>query len=147
MMPMNILLGVGNEINGDDGIGVWIARNFSRDGWRSIDCFTAPENYTSEIKRSGVKKVVIVDAADMGLDAGEIRIIPKEKIGLAGFSTHSLPLSIFITHIEETTDADILLIGIQPEQFYSGISDRVKKAGKKLLEILKRDAFDEIEKL
>jgi len=147
MMPMNILLGVGNEINGDDGIGVWIARNFSHDGWRSIDCFTAPENYTSEIKRSGIKKVVIVDAADMGLDAGEIRIIPKEKIGLAGFSTHSLPFSIFITHIEKTTDAEVLLIGIQPEQFYSGISNKVKEAGKRLLEILKRDAFGEIEKL
>ncbi|KAA0000553.1 MAG: hydrogenase 3 maturation endopeptidase HyCI [Thermoplasmata archaeon] len=147
MMLMNILLGVGNEINGDDGIGVWIARNFSRDGWRSIDCFTAPENYTSEIKRSGAKKVVIVDAADMGLDAGETRIIPKEKIGLAGFSTHSLPFSIFISHIEKTTDADVMLIGIQPGQFHSGISDKVKEAGKKLLEILKRDAFDEIETL
>ncbi len=40
-----------------------------------------------------------------------------------------------------------MLIGIQPGQFHSGISDKVKEAGKKLLEILKRDAFDEIETL
>ena len=77
----------------------------------------------------------------------DTRIIPKEKIGLAGFSTHSLPFSIFISHIEKTTDADVMLIGIQPGQFHSGISDKVKEAGKKLLEILKRDAFDEIETL
>jgi len=147
MHIMNVLLGVGNEVNGDDGIGVWIARNFSGKGWRSIDCFTVPENYTSEIKKSKAKKVVIVDAADMGLEAGEIRIIPKEKIGMAGFSTHSLPLSIFITHIQETTKADVVLIGIQPEQFYSGISNRVMKAGKALLDILKREAFDEIKTL
>ncbi len=141
---MNILLGVGNELNGDDGIGVWMARNFSCDGWQAIDCFTVPENYTSEIKRSGAKKVLIVDAADMGLEAGEIRIIPKEKIGSAGFSTHSLPLSIFITHVEEITGAKIILVGIQPKQFYSGISEEVKKAGKKLLKILKKDDIGKI---
>ncbi|KAA0002843.1 MAG: hydrogenase 3 maturation endopeptidase HyCI [Thermoplasmata archaeon] len=144
---MNILLGVGNEANGDDGIGVWVARNFSHEGWRSIDCFTVPENYTSEIKRSDAKKVVIVDAADMGLDAGEMRIIPKDRIGLAGFSTHSLPLSIFIKHIQETKGVDVILIGIQPEQFYSGISEKVMEAGKSLLEILRRGSFEEIEVL
>ena len=93
------------------------------------------------------KKVVIVDAADMGLDAGEMRIIPKDRIGLAGFSTHSLPLSIFIKHIQETKGVDVILIGIQPEQFYSGISEKVMEAGKSLLEILRRGSFEEIEVL
>ena len=144
---MNILLGVGNEINGDDGIGVWVARNFSHSGWKSIDCFTAPENYTSEIRKSRAKKVVIVDAADMGLDAGEIRIIPKDRIGSAGFSTHSLPLSIFISHVEEMTGAEVVLIGIQPKQFRSGISGEVEAAGKKLIEMLKNGDFDKIELL
>lgn len=141
---MNILLGVGNELNGDDGIGVWVARNFSCNGWLSIDCFTVPENYTSEISKNNPEMVVIVDAADMGLDAGEIRIIPKDKIGLAGFSTHSLPLSIFITHIEGITESKIVLVGVQPKQFRSGISRKVKEAGKKLVKILENGKVDEI---
>lgn len=141
---MNILLGVGNELNGDDGIGGWIARNFSSEEWISIDCFTVPENYMTEIKRYKAEKIVIVDAADMGLEAGDIRIIPKEKIGSASFSTHSLPLSVFISHIEKITEADVSLIGIQPKQFYGEISKEVKRAGEKLLEILKKGNLDEI---
>jgi len=144
---MNILLGVGNELNGDDGIGVWVARNFSCSGWISIDCFTVPENYISEISKNDADKVVIVDAADMGLDAGEIRRIPKDKMGSAGFSTHSLPLSIFITHVEKVTGADVILVGIQPKQFHSGISDEVMKAGESLLDMLKSGEFDNIKTL
>ena len=144
---MNVLLGVGNELNGDDGIGVWVARNFSQSGWISIDCFTVPENYISEVRKNDADIVVIVDAADMGLDAGETRIVPKEKIGSAGFSTHSLPLSIFISHLEETTEADIMLVGIQPGQFHSGISEEVMGAGKELLDILKSGEFDRINTL
>lgn len=92
---MHLLLGIGNRMNGDDAIGVWIAHHFSCKGWASIDCATVPENCMAEIRRHHAEKIVIVDAADMGLNAGDIRIIPKEKIGVASFSTHSVPLSVF----------------------------------------------------
>ena len=58
---MNVLLGVGNEMNGDDAIGVYVARKFKCDGWKAIDCATVPENYVGEIKRLKPEKVVIVE--------------------------------------------------------------------------------------
>lgn len=144
---MHLLLGIGNEMNGDDAIGIWIARNFSCNGWVPIDCATVPENCIGEIKKYNAEKIVLVDAADMGLSAGEIRVIPKEKIGLASFSTHSVPLSVFISHLEEMGIKDIILIGIQPKTFYGEMSEEVRRAGEKLMDILKEGKIEEIEKI
>lgn len=144
---MNVLLGVGNEMNGDDAIGVYVARNFKCNGWKAIDCATVPENYIGEIKRIKPEKIVIVDAADMGLKAGEIRMVPKEKIAKATFSTHSIPLSLFISHLEKYTNAKIYLIGIQPKSFYGKMSKEVKEAGEKLMEMIKKGEIEKIENI
>ncbi len=144
---MHLLLGIGNEMNGDDGIGVWIAHRFSCDDWVSIDCATVPENCMAKIRKHNAEKIVMVDAADMGLDAGEMRIIPKEKIGAASFSTHSVPLSIFISHLEEMGMRDILLIGIQPKTFYGEMSKEIQKAGEHFMHMLKEGKIEEIKKI
>ena len=144
---MNVLLGVGNKSNGDDGIGVYVARKFKHKDWIAIDCATVPENYIGKIVRYKPKKVVIIDAADMGLKPGEIRRIPKEKVGKASFSTHSIPLSLFISHLKELTGADITLIGIQPKSLYGKMSKEVKEAAEKVIEYIKEERIDEIEEL
>ena len=144
---MNVLLGIGNEMNGDDAIGVWIARNFRHKNWISIDCATVPENYIGEIARRHPEKIVMVDAAQMNLKAGEIRIIPKEKLSKATFSTHAIPLSLFINHLKEITRAKIYLIGIQPKVLYGKMSNEVRKAGEKVMEYIKRDEIEKIKVL
>ena len=144
---MNVLLGVGNESNGDDGIGVYIAKKFRHKDWVAIDCATVPENYIGKIVRYNPEKIVIVDAADMGLKPGEIRRIPKEKVGKASFSTHSIPLSLFISHLKELTGASIYLIGIQPKSLYGKMSEEVRRAAEKVIEYIKGDRIEEIEEL
>ena len=143
---MDVLLGVGNDANGDDGIGPWIARHFSKEGWQSIDCFTVPENYTGEVKRLQPNHVVIVDAADMDLPPGSIRVILRDRIGTATFSTHAMPLSVFIDYIQETTEAAVTLIGIQPHSFEE-MSQDVTQAGERLLQILQSDRIRELPRL
>ncbi len=144
---MNILLGIGNELNGDDAIGIWVARKFKADGWISIDCATVPENYIGDIARAKPEEIVLVDAAEMGLEPGEIRIIPKEKLSKASFSTHTIPLSIFMTHLGQMTRAKIYLIGIQPKRVYGDMSREVMKAGEKVIDIIKNGRIDEIKPL
>ena len=133
---MKVLLGVGNELSGDDGIGPWVAQHFHAAGWQAIDCFTVPENYTSKVKRLQPTVIVIVDAADMAIRPGEMRRIPLEKIEAASFSTHMLPLSMVVGYLAEATSADIGIIGIQPEQFDGEMSSAVRCAGEKLLGLL-----------
>ena len=144
---VNVLLGVGNELHGDDGVGVYVARHFHHEGWAVIECGTAPENYIGKVMDSTPELVVIVDAADMGLEAGAIRIIPKERMGAASLSTHSLPLSVLISHIEMGTHAHVYLIGVQPEHMRGEMSPLVKKAAHHIMAVLKKGSVEVFEVL
>ncbi len=143
---MNLLLGIGNELNGDDAVGCYIARNFRSEGWQTIDCGTVPENYIGVVKRIKPELLVIIDAAEMGLQAGAIRRLKKEYASSAFISTHSLPLKEFISAIEKYAKK-ILLIGIQPKQTSLGtpLSSEAKGAAAKLMEILEQEKWLKIE--
>jgi hydrogenase 3 maturation protease len=111
-----------------------------------LDCGTTPENYTAVVKRQKLKTLVLIDAADMGLPAGEIRIIPKEKLGSMHISTHGMPLSVVIQYLEKEVE-HVILIGIQPETMTGKISKPVKKSAKQLIDLLKKKETNKIETL
>ena len=69
-MVTNILLGIGNPLNGDDGAGIYVAEQFRKDGWISLSCGTAPENFTGIIRKAHPDCLVLVDAAALGLSPG-----------------------------------------------------------------------------
>jgi hydrogenase 3 maturation protease len=145
---MKILMGIGNELRGDDAVGIYIAKNFKKEGWKTIIAGQVPEDFTSEIKRVKPELLVLVDAALMGLEPGEIRIVPVEKIPNVAFSTHGMPLSFFISYVRDFV-GKVILIGIQPKQMEFGmdISTEVKKAAQWLLDILRRERLMEINTL
>jgi hydrogenase 3 maturation protease len=120
---------IGNRDGGDDGIGPYIADTLKIDSldFSVLDCGTTPENYTAVVKRHKSKKLVLIDAADMDLAAGDIRIIPKEKLGSMHISTHGMPLSILIQYLEKEVE-HVIFIGIQPETMFGEISKPVKKS-------------------
>ena len=142
-MSATIVLGIGNRLGGDDAAGTHAvdmlnrrrkkATGSSRSDIMAIDTGTAPESYTSVIRRQRPDLLILVDAADMGLPPGALRAITPEKISILSFSTHNIPLSTFISYVEEFC-GDILLVGVQPEQteMGSGISKTVHRSLKKL---------------
>jgi hydrogenase 3 maturation protease len=139
---------IGNRDGGDDGIGPYIADSLKNDTFDCmvLDCGTTPENYTAVVKRQKLKTLVLIDAADMGLPAGEIRIIPKEKLGSMHISTHGMPLSVVIQYLEKEVE-HVILIGIQPETMTGKISKPVKKSAKQLIDLLKKKETNKIETL
>ena len=139
---MNILLGVGNTLRSDDGIGVYIAENFIHPNWKTYNCGTVPENFTGMIGRENPEILIIADAADMNLTPGDFRIIPHEKIGLAGFGTHQMDLAKIIDFVKYDA-GKIILIGIQPKttEFGDIMSDAIIHGAKKLIEIIKSDVM------
>jgi hydrogenase 3 maturation protease len=142
-----LVLCVGNRDGGDDSIGPYIADNLeSNKDITVIDCGTTPENYTSIVKRYKAKRLIIIDATDMNLKPGEIRIIPEEKIGRMHISTHGIPISITMDYLKEHSE-QIFLIGIQPEKMYGSMTETVKKSGDKLIEFLKNKNIKKIEVL
>ena len=136
-MATNILLGIGNPLNGDDGAGMLVAGQFRKEGWISLSCGTVPENFTGIIRKIRPDCLVLVDAAAMGLSPGEFRIIPRHKIADVSIGTHQLPLSLLIDFLSDAAGR-IVLIGIQPERVVSGeeISPRVREGADRLVHVL-----------
>ena len=144
-MTTNILLGIGNPLNGDDGVGIYVARRFKKDNWISLACGTAPENFTGIIRKTRPSCLVLVDAAAMGISTGEYRIIPRDKIEDVSMGTHQIPLSLLIDFLSDTVER-IILIGIQPERTGTGeeISLPVRKGADRLLSVLSSGELDRI---
>ncbi|MFW6120672.1 MAG: hydrogenase maturation peptidase HycI [Petrotogales bacterium] len=142
-----LVMCVGNRRGGDDAIGPYIADKLkSSEDFAVIDCGTTPENYTSVVKQCKPKQVVIIDAVEMDLNPGEIRIVPKEKIGNMHVSTHNIPISILIQYLERHVE-NILFIGIQPKTMSGQISMPVKKSGEKLIKLIEKNKLKQIETL
>jgi len=146
-----VLMGIGNELKGDDGIGNRIAREFRKaaaDGWLSIPCETVPENFTSVVRKERPDLLVIVDAAEMGLSPGEFRIVPKNRLKSGIIGTHGIPLKHLVSYLEEHA-GKVIFIGIQPGEMRlgGGISTGVEGGGKMLTGILKRGDFKGIKNL
>jgi hydrogenase 3 maturation protease len=142
-MSGTIVLGIGNRLGGDDAAGNYVVDMLNRRqrGARAlfpteimaIDAGTAPESYTSVIRQHRPDLLILVDAADMGLPPGALRTITPEKISVLSFSTHNIPLSMFVSYVEEFC-GKVLLVGVQPERTETGerISKAVRKSVKKL---------------
>jgi hydrogenase 3 maturation protease len=152
-----MLLGIGNALNGDDGIGIYIAQRLNKYLKEAkkesgkvivIDCGTTPENYTSIIRKHNPDTLVLLDAADMGLSPGSYRIIPPEKIEVMHFSTHNIPLSVFISYVSECC-GEVLLIGVQTDKMDVGtvLSSLVQKSGDLVATLIIEDRLDEIKPL
>ena len=143
-----ILMGIGNILRSDDGIGSIIAKNFTNNDWLSIDCGVAPENFTAIVKKNKPNLVVLIDVAEMDIKAGEFRIIDPEKINTMQLTTHSIPLSFLISYLKNYT-REIIFIGIQPKiiDYSTTVSPEIMISAEKIKEILKNKKFNLIRKL
>jgi hydrogenase 3 maturation protease len=142
-MSGTMVLGIGNRLGGDDAAGTCVVDILNQRQNKNeallpteimaIEVGTAPESYTSVIRRHRPDLLILVDAAEMGLPPGVLRAITPEKISILSFSTHNIPLSTFISYVEEFC-GEILIVGVQPEQtgMGNGLSKAVRKSVKKL---------------
>ncbi|DAC72355.1 MAG TPA: hydrogenase maturation peptidase HycI [Thermoplasmata archaeon] len=143
-----LIVCIGNRDGGDDAIGPYIAEKMkilSPDDM-VLDCGILPENYTAEVKQKKPKTLVLIDAAEMNLPAGEIRIIPKGKLGAMHISTHGIPLLVFIQYLEKEIDR-IIFIGVQSETMNGSMSKPVKKSADHLIDLLKKKKINQIKTL
>lgn len=105
-------------MRGDDGLGSILAQKLSLLENKNITVFdgkTVPENFTGAIKRETPSHIILLDAVKMNEKPGHIKLVAKEEIANYSISTHAMPLSFLIKYLESTTPAEIMLLGIQPE--------------------------------
>lgn len=145
-MKRKLVVTVGNEMMGDDAAGPLLARMIEHtplDHWDLLQAGATPENYLWKIRELAPEHVLIVDAADMDLIPGEIRLISPEKIEDPFLmTTHAMPLSYLIQSLQEFVPK-VEMVGIQPQLVAFGfpVFAEVKEAVVRIYEDLKRDQY------
>ncbi|MGL4212025.1 MAG: hydrogenase maturation peptidase HycI, partial [Morganella morganii] len=114
----NVMLAVGNSMMGDDAAGPMLSDLMEAnpvDGWIAVNGGSAPENVAHQVRALKPERLLIVDAADIGLNPGEIRIIDPDDIAdMFIMSTHNLPLNFLIDQLKEDIP-EVIFLGIQPD--------------------------------
>jgi hydrogenase 3 maturation protease len=136
-----VVVGIGNPLRGDDGAGVKIIELVQETGLPDVmllNTETVPEAFTGKVTEYKPTHVLLLDAANFHGEPGEVKLIESSRIGGQAVSTHSLPLTIFISYIEKTLDVKVLLLGVQPRniEFYSEMSSEVAETAERVAALL-----------
>lgn len=140
-----LVVTVGSELRADDGLGPYLAQLLEAQPLAGIDCIDGgmvPENTTLWVRKIRPYRLILIDAAQMGLQAGEIRRIDESQVARQLYmSTHTMPLNFLIANYKEIVP-QVDFIGVQPLdlEFYGEMSAPVKEAAHKLYDWLARGA-------
>jgi hydrogenase 3 maturation protease len=132
-MTRGLVLTVGNSLMGDDGAGPLLATLLEAEaagGWTVIDGGAAPENVMHAVRAEAPERVLLVDAADMQLEAGAVRRIDEADVaGQFLITTHAIPLDVLIASLRETVP-QVTFVGIQPAEvaFFAEMTPAVRTA-------------------
>ncbi|MFX1272294.1 MAG: hydrogenase maturation peptidase HycI [Promethearchaeota archaeon] len=135
------VLGVGNDLRSDDGLGLVIVDGLKHMQGPNLlveNVGSVPEAFASNLTDFGAEKVIMVDAADMFRPPGHIELITKDRIGGITISTHRMPLSLLMQYLEDRTGAQTILLGVQPKniEFGEGLSTEIQTVTEKIISIL-----------
>ena len=124
------LVGVGNEMRGDDGFGVLAAREL--EGVLGIPVYVAgpvPENYLGKIARTGARSLLVLDAVDFGGAAGELRLLAPGELTYSHFSSHLPPLQLMELFLSEG-GVSMQVLAVQPATvaFMAPLTEAVRGA-------------------
>ncbi|MEM2081055.1 MAG: hydrogenase 3 maturation endopeptidase HyCI [Candidatus Bathyarchaeia archaeon] len=137
-----VVAGIGNPIRRDDFVGMKIVQDLKGKTPANvclIECETVPESFIQDIVDFEPSHVLLIDAAFLGLQPGEARLVfPEHVAAFPAVTTHVLPLRIFCEYIEKMTAAKIALLLIEPEntEFGEGLTPTVQATAEEIIKIL-----------
>ena len=141
-----LILGLGNPLLGDEGVGVRVVEELKElelpDGVTVVEGGTAGLGLIRLME--GYQRVIIVDAADMGHPPGRVvRFTPSEaqfKTAEASLSLHQIGLGEVLALAEalEVAPVELVVIGIQPSRVEvgAGLSPEVEGAIPQIIRII-----------
>ncbi|RLC87110.1 MAG: Ni,Fe-hydrogenase maturation factor [Chloroflexi bacterium] len=152
-----LVLGLGNPLRGDDGVGPRVVEELTRrglpEGVTALDGGTGGLDLLQVLE--GWERVVVVDAADVGREPGQfVRFTPDQaRLVAAGdrFSLHHAGLSEVLTLADALGRAlpEMVIFGVQPAGigWKEGLSPAVETALSVLTDaVLREITEDEREK-
>lgn len=135
LSPRLAVIGIGNELNGDDAAGVQVVRRLRQSLPENprrmlLEAGPAPENFTGLLHRFQPDLILMVDAADMGTAPGSTAWLQPDEMDGFSASTHTLPLSVLANYLKQELHCQVVAIGIQAKRLDFGqpLSDEVQLA-------------------
>lgn len=151
-----LILGLGNPLRGDDGVGPRVVAELCRqglpEGVEAVDGGTSGLDLLYLLE--GWDRVIIVDAAILGRNPGEFLRFTPEDVHLVGnlvsLSSHSAGLAdtLALARALGQTLPEIIIYGIQPEQmdWEEGLSPAVEASLPRLVKEIRKQVMDCFEK-
>jgi hydrogenase 3 maturation protease len=130
-----LFVGIGNILKQDDGVGVYISRKIKNKlDILSLTVEVSIENYIGKINSLKPDILVLIDCANLNLAPGASSFLPVTDIQDLTFNTHNISLK----KLSEFFDAQIFILGIQPEKvdFGENISYLVKNEADKIIKLI-----------
>jgi len=143
----SVVMGIGNDLKGDDGIGWYVVEKLKRSlGQRENIHFikaSVPENHVSEVGDFSPDVLIMIDSADFKGSPGDVRLIGESEVVHTIGGTHATPITLFIKLLLEKSESfapKIVFVGIQKKQtgFGTPMSSEVRKAGNRTAELIER---------
>ena len=141
------VIGAGSTLRADDAAGmevvIRLAEEYPEDAYPELlfcPGETAPENFSGKIRAFKPTHMLLIDAADVGAEPGEIVEIPPDRVGGPTFLSHMLPLKVMINYLSDETGAKSLLLGVQWQsmEFDGAMTAPVAAAVEALCDALRR---------
>ncbi len=142
-----LIVGVGSVLRGDDALGIRVIDELEKELLPDdITLYSGDISGLDLLKAfPGNERVVIIDAAEMGEAPGTIKVFNFKDIEKADFkdvvSTHGMGLLETLTIGEKIgLDADITIIGVQPENIDHSLelSDLIKSKIPEVIQAVKK---------
>ena len=110
-----IIAGVGCPDRGDDGFGPALVRRLAGSASvKTLNCGDRLEDFTADIAEKRPDTILIADAVDMGVSAGDVAVLEAEDLPLGVGDTHRAPLRAVMEYLRSRTGARVLLLAVQP---------------------------------
>jgi len=148
-----LVLGLGNPLRGDDGVGPWIVAELNRrglpEGVTALDGGTGGLDLLQVLE--GWERVVVVDAADVGQTPGRFVRFKPEQARLSKtvdpFSLHHAGLAEVLALADALGQElpDMVILGVQPARigWGAGMSPAVQAALPALAEAVLEEIIGE----
>lgn len=137
-----VVAGIGDSLRADDNVGPKIVEELQGKFCGDVlllECETVPESYILDIEQFGPSHVLLIDAAEMGLEAGRAQLLAAESLPkMSPISSHGLSLHVFCEYLQKTTGAKIALLLIQPQsmELEEGLTPKVQVSVEALIKII-----------
>jgi len=140
-----VVLGLGNELMRDDGVGTVVARRLEEENLGAeVEIIPGAVGGLDLIfDLEGRERAIIVDAARMGLSPGEVRVVRREEIEdrlLPLASLHQIGLHDVLELAELTgISPEVVVVAVEPAEVLPGLglSPAVQAAVPEMIRLVK----------